>query len=192
MVIDPATDAVTGSIDLPGLSNCSGALAPVLQPAGTKALVVGCSGLFAAGDKQIDEAGVAWIDLSKTPAAVSVVKAAGFGRPVSGFDVGALDNTLGFTVVSGNFGAPPTDAIWAFDFQGGAPRKLYEAGSSFSLSLTLDRDRRRLYVLDAAKADPRVHIFTLPAGTASGMPVDSAAFISNPTTGLPPRVLALY
>jgi hypothetical protein len=187
VVIDPTTDAAVGTIDLPGLQNC-GALQAVAQPT-ADALVVGCSGSFSAGPAQIDNAGVAWIDLAQSPPLVTVVKSAPFGRPVSGFDVGVLDPALAFTVVSGEFGKPPTDAVWAFDFQGGAPRRFYESDSSFSLSLTLDRDRRRLFVLDAGASAPRVHIFALPIG---GAPTEAATLISNPTAGLPPRVLALY
>ena len=187
VTIDPATDAVVGTIDLPGLQNC-GALQALAGATGD-VLVVGCAGPFSAGPAQIDSAGVAWIDLAQSPPAVTVVKATAFGRPVSGFDVGVQDPALAFTVVSGDFGMPPSDAVWAFDFQGGAPRKIYESDSSFSLSLTLDRDRRRLFVLDAGMAAPRVHIFALPIG---GAPAEAAALVSNPTAGLPPRVLALY
>ena len=187
VAIDPATDLVAGTIDLPGLSNC-GAL-QAFTGAGGDTLVVGCSGPFSAGPAQIDSAGVAWVDLSRSPAEVKVVKSQPFGRPVSGFDVGVLDTTIGFTVVSGDFGMPPTDAVWSFDFKGGAPHKIHESDSSFSLSLTIDRDRRRLYILDAGKADPKVHILSLPAG---GTPTETGAFVSNQTAGLPPRLLALY
>jgi hypothetical protein len=187
VVIDPSTDAPVGTIDLPGLQNC-GAM-QVIAEASAPALAIGCSGVFSAGPAQIASAGIAWVDLAQTPALVTVVKSAGFGRPVSGFDVGVLDPGLGFTVVSGEFGMPPNDAVWAFDFQGAAPRKIFESDSSFSLSLTLDRDRRRLYVLDAGKASPRVHVFTIPVG---GAPAELGSFASNPMAGLPPRQLALY
>jgi hypothetical protein len=185
VVLDPATDAPVGTIDLPGLTNC-GAMQAVTSPPGP-ALAVGCSGPFSAGAAQIDSAGVAWIDLTQTPPLVRVVKSAGFGRPVSGFDIGAVDWMTGFTVVSGEFGMPPNDSVWAFDFLGGAPHAIFTADSSFSLSLTLDMDRRRLYILDASMTEPRVRVYPLPIGSAA-----PTALISNATTGLPPRQLALY
>jgi hypothetical protein len=187
VAIDPATDAPVGMIDLPGLSNC-GALQAITGPAGA-ALVVGCSGPFLAGPAQIESAGIAWVDVLHNPPVVTVVKSGPFGRPVSGFDVGVQDAALGFTVVNGEFGMPPTDAIWLFDFQGTAPKKIYEADSSFTLSLKLDRDRRRLFILDASKTNPKVRILTLPVG---GVPVESGTFVSNPAAGLPPRLLALH
>jgi hypothetical protein len=84
---------------------------------------------------------------------------------------------------------PPGDAVWAFDFAGGMPRKLFEASTSFTLSIALEPGRARLFILDAATANPRVRTFNLPPG---GAPVEAAAFVANPAAGLPPRQLAAY
>jgi hypothetical protein len=186
VVIDPATDTVTGTIDLGGLKNC-GAVDLAAGPNGP-ALAVGCNGPFSDGPAQIDSAGIAWVDLSVSPPAVTVVKAAPFARPVSGFEVAALDPSFGATVVPGDFGMPPNDAVFVFDFTGGAPRKLYEGSTSFSLSIGFDHQRQLLYVLDATMNAPRVHVYRLPIA-AGAQP--SVSYLSN-LVGLPPRQIQLY
>jgi hypothetical protein len=189
VAIDPASNAVTDVIELPGLKNCgvvdlgAGTGGPAL------ALAVGCSGPFGDGPAQIDSAGIAWIDLSVSPASVTVVKSMAFARPVSGFDVAALNKTFAATVVPGDFDKPPGDAVFALDFAGGPPRKIYQADTSFSLAIGLDHDGQRLYVLDASKTAPRVHVFTLPLAAGAA---PTRSFLSNALAGLPPRQLMVY
>src|SRR5262249_45426267 len=110
-IIDPASDAVTGAIELPALRNC----ATVDYLPDAKALVVACGGPFSDGPKQVDSAGMAWIDLASTPAQVTVVPSSGFGRPVSGFGLAVLGRSRAFAVVAGEFMGSPKDAIWSFD-----------------------------------------------------------------------------
>jgi hypothetical protein len=187
VVIDPSTDAVTGTIELPGLKNC-GVVDVAQGPAGP-AVAVGCSGPFGDGPAQIDSAGIAWVDVTVSPPAVTVVKSTVFGRPVSGFDVAALDPSFGATVVPGDFAMPPGDAVFTFDFAGGPAHKLYEGDSSFSLAVALDHESKRLYVLDASKTSPRVQVFNLPI-TPGAAP--SVSYLSNPLAGLPPRQMGRY
>jgi hypothetical protein len=184
LVIDPARDEVVQAIELPGLKNC-GTLEAARQADGSDALAVSCGGPYSDGDRQIDSAGVAWVDLGKSPPAVTIVPAAGFGRPVSSFDLVVLDSGAAFTVINGD-GMMAHDAVWGFDFTsaGGAPRKLYDGGSSYVLAIAGDGARGTLYVLDAAKAQPQVHVLK-----ADGSKVAS---FSSSSSGLPPRTLALY
>jgi hypothetical protein len=187
VVIDPATDAVTGAIDLPGLANCGGLAVTPGQPAG---LAVACGGPFSDGPKQIDSAGVAWItDPTAMGPLVTSVKAPAFTRPVSGFDVLVQSRGQLFTVVAGDFMGPAKDALWSFSMDDPMPAKVFEAGESFVLSAFLDRDGGKLYALDATKTDPRVRVFTLAAGAA---PTKSAEFAASPVTGLPPQQMAWY
>jgi hypothetical protein len=185
-IVDPGSDQVSGVIELPGLKNC-GALDDV--PA-QSALVVACGGVFSDGPQQIDGSGVAWVDLSGAqPRVATVVPAARFGRPVSGFEVAALSDTTAFTLTFGDFGGPAKDALWAFDFKDGMPRKVFEAQAEFTLAMMLDRGQKRLYALEASKEAPKVHVFD--AGDPAG-PTKRGELSANPGAGLPPRQMSLY
>jgi hypothetical protein len=188
-VIDPVTDTVAGTIDLPGLKNCGVVDLTAADATGKRGIVVGCSGSFSDGPAQIDASGIAWVDVSVTPATVTVVKAAPFARPVSGFDAVALSPAFGATVVPGEFGMPPNDAVFAFDFTGGAPRKIYDADASFSLATGLDHQHALLYVLDASKTMPRVLVYAAPVAAGAA---PAHTFVANPRGGLPPRQLGFY
>jgi hypothetical protein len=187
-VIDMATDRVAASIDLPELKNC-GALTRARGPSGQDALVVGCTGVYSDGPRQIDTAGFAWIDLQASPPAVRVLSSRSFERAVSGTIVAVVSADLAFTVVAGDLAGGSRDAVWAFDFKGGPPRKLLDGSGAFVLSLALDPTAGRLYVLDADKMQPQVRTFTLrPDGTAA----PGGSFVASPETGLPPRHLGFY
>ncbi len=184
VAIDAARDTVVQAIELPGLKNC-GTVEAVRLADGSDALAVSCGGPYSDGDKQIDSSGIAWVNLAKSPPEVSIVRAAGFGRPVSSFDLVVLQPKAAFTVINGD-GMMVNDAVWGFDFTsaGGAPRKLFDGGSSYVLAIAGDAARGTLYVLDAAKAQPLVHVLN-----ADG--TKTASFASS-SSGLPPRALALY
>jgi hypothetical protein len=66
VAIDAARDTVVQAIELPGLKNC-GTVEAVRLADGSDALAVSCGGPYSDGDKQIDSAGVAWVNLAKSP-----------------------------------------------------------------------------------------------------------------------------
>jgi hypothetical protein len=184
VVVDPATDAVSGTIDLPPLKNCGSAA--YLESAG--ALVVACGGLY--GDpNQILDSGVAWIDLAASPPAVKVVLAAAFGRALSPFDAAAHSAYLAFAITGGEFSGTPPDQLWAFDPNVGAPRKLLDGKKAYTLSgLLVDPASKRLLVADAAPGAPKLHLFDL---TDPGAPTLETSLTSS-ATGLPPKYLSWY
>jgi hypothetical protein len=181
VVVDPATDAVTGSIDLT-LKNC-GSIAAL-----DKALVVGCGGVF--GDpNQMMDSGVALIDLSATPPTVKVVAAKDFGRALSPFDVGAVSPSLAFAITGGDFSNTPPDQLWAFDFAGGAPRKILDGKAAFTLSgLQVDAARKKLFIADGDMKTPKLHVLDL--STPASITVQSS--VTTAAGGLPPRYTAWY
>jgi hypothetical protein len=183
VVVDTTSDTVTGTIDLPGIKNCGS-----VAVAGS-ALVVACGGLY--GDaNQVNDSGVAWIDLSMTPPAVKVVAAKDFGRALSPFDAAALSSSLAFAITGGAFGDMPPDQLWAFDFAGGgAPRKLLDGKASFTLSgLVADDAHKKLFIADGDAKAPKLHIFDLANPAAIS---EQAALITN-AGGLPPRYVSWY
>jgi len=181
VIVDPATDAVTGTIDL-ALKNC-GSIAVV-----DKALVVGCGGVY--GDpNQTTDSGVAWIDTSATPPAVKVRGAKDFGRALSPFDAAALSPSLGFAITGGDFSNMPPDQLWAFDFAGGAPRKLLDGKAAFTLSgLLADSAHKKLFVADGDAKTPKFHMFDL----SNPAMITLQSSLTTNAGGLPPRYAAWY
>jgi hypothetical protein len=182
VVVDPTTDAVTGTIDLPGLRNC-GSLAAL---DGT--LVVSCGGIF--GDpNQTNDSGVALIDLTMTPPVVKVVGAKDFGRALSPFDAAALSSSLAFAITGGDFSNTPPDQLWAFDFAGGAPRKLLDGKAAFTLSgLLVDPTHKKLFVAEGDMKAPKLHVFDL----SNPAMVTLQTSLTTSAGGLPPRYLSWY
>jgi hypothetical protein len=182
LVIDPAVDQVVGTIALPALQNC-GQLAAVGD---TPTVAVGCAGVFGAPD-QPAASGVALIDLTASPPAVTVVPSSGFGAPVSSADLAVLSRAAAFTVVPGDFTSGRADALWAFDFDGGTPRKVLDGSGPFHLGgLVAQADDKKLFLGDAADAEPR--ILVIDTSDAARPAVQSPI----PVSGLPPRALGLY
>jgi hypothetical protein len=186
-VIDTNRDAVVSTIDLPGLKNC-GALLRAPGPSGGEALVAGCAGVYGDGPNQIDSAGFAWIDPSGATPTVQLVPGRTFERTVSGSMLAVVGAQLAFTVLAGDLSGPATDAVWAFDFRGGKPRKILDGAGAFVLALALGRAPDRLYVLDATPADPRVRVFAI---AADGVVTADGSFVAS-DVGLPPRHLGFY
>jgi hypothetical protein len=186
LVIDAPSDTVIQTIELPTLKNC-GSLTR-LPDNGGEWLAVSCAGPYSDNAQQIDSAGVALIDLGKSPPEIKVIRSADFGRPLSGFDLEVVDPGHAFTVVNGD-GLMLNDAVWMFSLTGGAPQKIFDASGSYVLTLALDRSRRTLFLLEAARTSPKVHLFNVPA---SGPAVPSGELVGSPKTGLPPRSLAFY
>jgi hypothetical protein len=185
VVIDPATDMVTGNIDLPTLKNCG---AVTVAP-GTKSLVVGCSGPYSDGAKQIDSSGVASIDLTTTPPMVKVLPGALFTKPVS--SVAMVSGTRGYTVVQGHSMPAPAvpDALWTFDLAAGTAGSVFNGFEPFSLGgLSTGLVANRVYLSDGYKSGPRFRLFDV----SNPMAANLIASIPSTTAGLPPRSAATH
>jgi hypothetical protein len=186
VVIDPASDTVSGIIDLPGFSNC-GAIAPL--PGQPAALAVVCAGSFADGAGRIDASGVALIDTSTTPPSVSSLAATAFGRPLSMFDLTVVSPALAFAVVPGSSSGSPADQLWRFDFAGGVPQPMLAAGAGFVFGgLVFDPGSQHVFLADADAQAPKLHVLDVGVSPLAELPPLS----SNPGQGLLPRSLGLY
>lgn len=186
VVIDPATDAVTGVVDLPGLKNCSG----LSYVETAHVLVVACGGAFSDAD-QAAGSGIAYIDAAASPPVElrrQPVTPFG-GRALASLSAIARDGALGFAVTSGEFTGGPTDQLWALDVAAASATLLVDSSESFTFgSVVVDRSHQRAYLPDANADHPRVQIYSY-AGAA---PALAASINANPTIGLPPREIAWY
>jgi hypothetical protein len=182
VVVDTATDMVTGTIDLTGLKNC-GSIAAL-----DKALVVSCGGVFN-DPNQLNDSGVALVDLSVTPPAVKVVPAKTFGAALSFADVAVASPSLAFAITAGDFNKMTPDQLWAFDFAGGAPRKVLDGKGPFTLSgLLVDPSHTKLYVADGDAKTPKTHIFDV----SNPAMITLQTSLTTSAGGLPPRYIAWY
>jgi hypothetical protein len=185
LVVDPATDTVSGMIDLPGLKGCLG----MSYLADSKTLVVTCGGSF--NDAvQTDGSGVVAIDVGETPPVIAVRLGAALlgGQPASWTAGGVLTGTTGLAVSIGAFMPPPGDRLWSYDAAAGTATQIMEAKESFVYGdLVADPARHQIFFADATTGAPRVHVFNV-----SGVPLLTASLDANPARGLPPRFLAWY
>ena len=188
IIIDPATDQVTGVIDLPGVKNC-GAMTYVAE---TKRLFVACNGAY--GDKAVQAAGsaIVAIDLEQTPpVVVAQAPAASAGSaPLSNLTVAALDGATALAVTEGTLSNTPPDGLWSLPLDGKAPVKIFDSAEGFAIGAVLyDQERHRVLAADGtmtSSAYLRMFDFS-SGGFVAGKPVKT-----NPTQKLPPRALAFY
>jgi hypothetical protein len=187
VIVDTASDTVSGTIDLPGLKGCS---SPQYLAAAS-ALFVVCGGSFNDAD-QAAESAIVEIDLSVTPPAVSkTLGATAFGgRAISSFTLAMTSATTGLAVTYGSFDGTTPDQLWSFDLGAGTATKILDASTDFVLGTVLaDSAQKQAYVTDANMTTPLVRLFDI---STPGAPVAKSSFVSNPDLGLPPRMIGRY
>lgn len=187
VVIDTATDEVTGAIDIPDFKNCSG----LSYVESTQTLAVACGGAFSDPD-QAAGSGIVYFDVGASPPVEIGRQTADVfgGRPLAGFAVNANQGPLGFVVTYGDFGGEPSDQLWALDVEAGTAVSIADASDSFTYGdVLVDTERERAYLTDAAEATPRVHVYEY-ANPAD--PTLETSINVNPKLGLPPRDIAWY
>lgn len=186
LVIDPATDQVTGMVDIPDLENCSG----LSYVESTKTLVLACAGAFSNPD-QASASGIVQVDVGASPPKeIRRQSAVPFGRrAIAGYSGVPRNGALGFGVTFGGFDGVPTDQFWVVETDSGSSTKLADASESFTFGTVLtDPVRERVYLTDAAAAEPRVHIYDY----GSGAPARQTSVNPSPSIGLPPREITWY
>ncbi|HEX3765174.1 MAG TPA: hypothetical protein VHW23_41040 [Kofleriaceae bacterium] len=184
--IDPATDQVVATIDIPELADC----VEMSYVEASQTLVVVCTGDFTAADPTLTS-GIAYIDVSASPPVevLHQTAAAFAGRALSSYSGIAQNGALGFAVTPGVFGTTPHDRLWSFNVASGQATPVTDASDSFVYGTVLvDPDHLRVYLTDGFASTPRVQIYDYTSGTA----VHQAAIEADAASGLPPREIARY
>ncbi|MBN2573772.1 MAG: hypothetical protein JXP73_04340 [Deltaproteobacteria bacterium] len=186
VVIDPATDVVTGVIDIPGAKNC-GALA---YAAAVQRLFVACGGAYGEPAGQAATSAIVAIDLGQVPPAVAAQAAATGGAPYSNLTVGVLDATTAVAVVVGDFSNDPPDSLWSVPLDGRAPVQIFASTEGFAIgALLFDPERALVFAADGPMGSSAyLRIFEV---SAAGFVLGKTAK-TNPTHKLPPRALAFH
>jgi len=186
LAIDPATDQVTGMLDLSPLKNC-GALD---YDAASKRLIVSCGGSFSAAS-QIEESGLAIFDLGSEPASMKVIPAKSFAtQPLSFASIALAGRDVAFVAALGSLDFATNavlaqDAFLRVDLSAGTASALAMSSPyGFGGSLIVGA---HVLLADGDATTPRVRVFgTEPAGA------EGASLNADPAHQLPPRDLAFY
>ena len=185
VVLDPASDTVVGTIDLPTVKNC-GAMAYV---ASANRLFVACNGAYGDPSGQAAGSAIVAIDLAGSPNA-QLAAATTIGFPFSNMALAVLDGNTALGVTVGDFSGTPPDSLWSLSFGGAAPLKLFESSESFAIGAVLvDPESHRVLAADGTTASAaylRIFDYTAGAFTPAG------TIKTNPAQKLPPRALAYY
>ena len=186
VIVDPATDQVTGTIDLPGVKNC-GAMTYV---AASKKLMVACNGSYT--DAQpADSSAIVVIDLSLSPPAIAVkiTAAAAGGFPFSNLSLAAWDGNTALALTLGDYSNVPPDRLWSLPLTGAAPAKVFDSVEAFALGAVLaDPERGHILVADGTTTGALLRVFNVASGAFSA----GQTAKTNPAQKLPPRALAWY
>jgi hypothetical protein len=194
VVIDPATDAVLGHIDLPQQVGCSG----ITAVAAAKKLYVACWGDDNAGSDQAASSALVEISVPGAGQALgtlgTVVKAAALGTRPLGFVTTAVLNGVAYVQQVGALADPQagtpasSDALYAVALATGDLVKVFDGGAFNLGRVAALSENARIYVPDGDTHLPRVHVFELAGGSVTEL----TAFEPNPTGHLPPREAARY
>jgi hypothetical protein len=188
VMVDPATDLVTGTIDLPNTKNC-GAMTYL---AGERKLMVACAGAYSDGTQQADHSAIVTLDLSVTPPAVIAQVAATSvgGVPFSNTTLAALDGSTAIAVTLGNFSNLPPDRLWSLPMAGALPVKVFESTEAYTLGAVLvDVDIGRIFVTDGtSKTSAFLRVFDFVSSAFTAGPT----ITTEPAQKLPPHALAWY
>ncbi len=188
VMVDPVTDQVVGTIDLPGVKNC-GAMTYL---ATESKLMVACGGAYSDGPQQADSSAIVVIDLGVSPAAViaQVTAAAVGGLPFTNATVATLGGSTALGVTNGSPSNMPPDRLWSLPLDGSLPVRVFESVESFALGAVLaDDEASRILVTDGTTTTPAfLRFFDFAAGAFTA----GRTVTSNPAQKLPPRALAFY
>lgn len=190
VVIDPATDAVVQDLALGGLKGCE---AMTTLDEG-KLVLVACGGSLGKPDPAADS-GIAVIDLDGGSAALArTISALAFDDHPASFQGIAASATGGtrraFLNTAGAFPTASSPAVpdetFSVDLDGGSAAAL-ASSTAFDLGAPAMAGTN-LLLPDATAAMPRLHVIDVSTAT----PTETAAFVTDATNGLPPRLVAAY
>jgi hypothetical protein len=190
VIIDTATDTVSGMIALTGLAGCSA----LDYLASSKTLFVACGG-SSSGAGQAATSGIALVNLGVEPPVLkgTIPASALGGTPLNFSWVAAVSEQQ---ILSGTFGVldfvtlvqSAPDAVWSIAANGTGAAKLIEGGAFNLGRAAVLTSPTTLLVPDANASQPLLHVFGIAgAVTTPGTDIDA-----NPAQHLPPRTIAWY
>jgi hypothetical protein len=195
-IVDPETDTVTGTIELPTAKSCS----QLAYVEATHTLVVVCSGDYNQPlATQAAQSVVASYDISgATPQLLHAVAGTTLGgRSIVNTLVAAVTENDVIVATYGDIemsaATPPAtpDQLWYVNLAAGTATKLEDADGSLVLGSALYiPSQQEVLVADAGMSAPKLTVLDVSTpGTAT---VVNASIVPDPKAGLPPRYIAWY
>jgi hypothetical protein len=194
VVIDAASDAILGRIDLPGQIGCSG----IDYVPATKKLYVACGGDFSDPATQGTASALVELDVGAAVGALGapglVVKANAIGTQPLNFVTPAVAEGIAYLEAIGSLADPTTgtpassDVLFAVALGTGDIAKVYDGGAFNLGRVAVLPEVARLFVPDGDEANPQVHVFD----TSGGSVAEITAFDANPAGKLPAREVVRY
>lgn len=188
VVLDPSTNGVLGTIELPMYKDCS----QLDFISSSNTLVIGCGGdSSAALSDQVAQSAIVLVDISGATPVVkkSIGASATGGRPISSAFAVAGDNLI-VAATYGDYMGPAVDALWALQLDSGKATKIADGDGSFVFGgVSWSAPNHLVYVTDAGTTNPTVRIFDVSNPSAVKA---RSSFVSNPKSGLPPRQIGWY
>ena len=161
VAIDPTTNAIALTVDLPAFKGCSGL---DYLPA-TKDLVVGCAGdPNDTPDNRIAQSAVALVNIgAASPSVMTSIGAAG-NRPFSATQLAAIGDDFILAVSPAAAGMP--DSLYRLELDSGTATLVIDAGGSGGFGgVAWDSVRRHAYLADGAAMVVRVFDVSNPRDT---------------------------
>ncbi|HVZ86727.1 MAG TPA: hypothetical protein VHG72_07150 [Polyangia bacterium] len=185
VVIDPATDTVTGSVALTGFTDCEG----MDYIASSKTLLVACGGTYADQNQPL-QSGIAVVDVSTAPPTVlRQISSVAFGdQPVNfAWVLDAPPAGGGTRAFAGtndpNFVNP--DALYAFDYVLGTTIQI-ATSDPFTIGPSA-ATASLLFVPEFLGTTPKIQLFSI-----TGTPAATSGFAPDPARGLAPAQVGWY
>jgi hypothetical protein len=188
-IVDPATDAVTGDIDLPDQTGCSG----LTYVEATKSLYVSCGGEFTDLD-QAAKSALVEIDLSGAkPVIGKIISAKTLGTQPFTYSPAVVLGGLAYVGTAGALDAKTgaqtaPDSLFTVDLATATPTKVIDGGAYSLGRFAVDPTAMTLFLPDGDPATPHIQLYSV----SSGAPVAGTMFEANPAEHLPPREVAIY
>jgi len=187
LAIDPETDQIIKSIEIPEMSNCAG----LAYSADNNSLYVSCTGLFSSGTKlQLERSGIVAIDLSDDETPYKIIARANNEqeRPY-GFELALLPDGNLLAIRFGNIEKELNDNLIKLNPHNASQNVVHTASTPFGLGGFLyDEITATLYVGDTDPNEPLIYLYEY----ASGKFIRSGTFSAHPDSGLPPRHIAFF
>lgn len=191
VIIDPASDAVVGTIDLPTLRNCSG----LTYASATRRLYIACGGAFGDPTVQVAESALVEVDVSGVvPVMGRILPASAFGTGSLNFFYATVSGEATFAATLGQFpdmttGSPGTADVFYFAPLDGTPPTALAMGTAGDLgAAAVDPSSKKAFLADANFKKPMVHVYDATTGAA----LPASDFEPNPSAHLPPRFIGWY
>lgn len=179
VIIDLASNTVTGTVDIASLQNC-GALGR-----NDTRITVACGGDYV----HVPSSGLASFDATAAAPTARTLSATVISSAISGSALALAGADLAFVISAGDFAGATPDRLWLVDLTAGSARKVIDGGTTAYTLGALVRSGEKLFLGDADPKAPKMRVLDIQDPSA---PKEVAPFSSNVDGKLPPRSAALY